>query len=90
MASHKFHLALLNIHHYAVAELHLVMQNFHSQWVLRQSLDGALERPRAEVGIIALMQWQILSSSGQPQTNLALGSIPTKVRILRELSKDSP
>ena len=47
---HKLHLAILGVYYYAVAVVHLVMQDFHRQWVLHQSLDEALEGPRSEVG----------------------------------------
>jgi len=52
----NFILPCSTVHHYAVAVVHLIMQNFNGQRILHQPLDSALQGPRTEVGIIALTQ----------------------------------
>src|SRR5215831_833095 len=53
--------------------LELALEQLHRQGILDAALEGALERPRAEVGIVAFRGEQVPRAVGEHQLDAALG-----------------
>ena len=62
-----------------VAGNHFAVEQLHGQRVLDEPLDGALQRPRPELRIVAFAEEQFVSFLRQRDLNLALGEQPAQV-----------
>ncbi len=66
-----------------VAGNHFAVEQLHGERVLDEPLDGALQRPRSELRIVALAEEQFVSFLRQRDLDLALGEEPAEVLKLQ-------
>ena len=71
MAEREF--AVGHVHQYHVALFENALQQLQSQRILNAPLDGAFERTRAEVGVVADLRQEVAGGVGDLQPQVPLG-----------------
>src|SRR5436190_6787283 len=74
LADFEDHLAgfLVRIDHDVIAVEHLSVEDLQRERILNQLLDGALQRTRSEIRIVALREQQVFGSVGELERDLAI------------------